>query len=102
MQAVTFWSSASPSNRRGYPPTLAVAVVAIAITTCIAANFLLAHVATLSRNKLAEIVVTRKQLWRTIAQKENAEAAAEARSDFIGMCFQISYYHSAFVVFPEL
>lgn len=27
--------------------------------------------------------MTRKQLWRTIAQKENAEAAAAARSDFI-------------------
>lgn len=47
------------------------------------ANFLLAHVATVSRNKLAEIVWTRKTLWRTIAQKENAEAAAAARSDFI-------------------
>lgn len=102
MQAVTFWSSASPSNKRGYPPTLAVAVVAIAITTCIAANFLLAHVATLSRNKLAEIVATRKQLWRTIAQKENAEAAAEARSDFIGTWSQISYdYHMAFVMSSE-
>lgn len=38
---------------------------------------------TVSRNKLAEIVLTRKKLWRTIAQKENAEAAAAARSDFI-------------------
>lgn len=47
------------------------------------ANLLLAHVATVSRNKLAEIVWTRKELWRTIAQKENAEAAAAARSDFI-------------------
>lgn len=27
--------------------------------------------------------MTRKKLWRTIAQKENAEAAAAARSDFI-------------------
>ena len=42
---------------------LAVAIGTIAIITCIAANFLLAHVATLSRNKLAEIVMTRKQLW---------------------------------------
>ncbi|KAI4174697.1 MAG: hypothetical protein LQ346_008193 [Caloplaca aetnensis] len=83
MAAVTFWSSAPPSVNRGYPPALAVAIVSIAITTCIVANFLLAHVATVSRNKLAEIVWTRKELWRTIAQKENAEAAAAARSDFI-------------------
>jgi len=83
MRAVTFWSIALPSERRGYPPELLVAVASIAITTCIAANGLLAHSATVSRNKLAEIVYTRKQLWRTIAQKENAEAAAAARSDFI-------------------
>lgn len=83
MGAVTFWSSAPPSERRGYPPALAVAIVTIAITTCTVANFLLAHVATVSRNKLAEIVWTRKELWRTIAQKENAEAATAARSDFI-------------------
>ncbi|KAL8847228.1 MAG: hypothetical protein Q9221_007714 [Calogaya cf. arnoldii] len=83
MSAVTFWSYAPPSAKRGYPPALAVAIVSIAITTCIVANFLLAHVATVSRNKLAEIVWTRKELWRTIAQKENAEAAAAARSDFI-------------------
>ncbi|KAL8725819.1 MAG: hypothetical protein Q9166_007106 [cf. Caloplaca sp. 2 TL-2023] len=83
MWATTFWSDAPPSAKRGYPPALAVAIVSIAITTCIVANFLLAHVATISRNKLAEIVWTRKTLWRTIAQKENAEAAAAARSDFI-------------------
>ncbi|KAL8685794.1 MAG: hypothetical protein Q9218_007540 [Villophora microphyllina] len=81
--AVTFWSTASPSSNRGYPPALAVAIVSIAITTCMVANFLLAHVATISRNKLAEIFWTRRTLWRTIAQKENAEAAAAARSDFI-------------------
>lgn len=132
MAAATFWSYDQPSKSRGYPPALASAIVTIAITTCIAANFLLAHVATLSRNKLAEvstcsarysvypnmvlglelcfwsnlllrdisefillphrrfltpgivqIVLTRKELWKTIAQKENAEQAAAARSDFI-------------------
>ncbi len=83
MLAVTFYSYAPPSESRGYPPALAAAIVTIAIATCIAANFLLAHVATISRNKLAEIVLTRKELWRTIAQKENAEQAAAARSDFI-------------------
>lgn len=83
MSAATFWSRAPPSSKPGYPPALAVAIVSIAITTCMVANFLLAHVATISRNKLAEIFWTRKTLWRTIAQKENAEAAAAARSDFI-------------------
>ena len=83
MAATTFRSHAQPSESRGYPPALAGAIVIIVITTCIAANLLLAHVATLSRNKLAEIVLTRKELWRTIAQKENAEQQAQAKSDFI-------------------
>ncbi|KAH6661742.1 PAS/PAC sensor hybrid histidine kinase [Halenospora varia] len=83
MRATTFWSESPPSEERGYPFALAIAIVSIAITTCIAANGLLAHDATVSRNKLAEIVWTRRKLWRTIAKKENAEAAAAARSDFI-------------------
>ena len=83
MRATTFWSFAPPSTARGYPSELAVAIVSIAIVTCFAANGLLVHVATVSRNKLAEIVWTRRKLWRTIAQKENAEAVARARSDFI-------------------
>jgi NO-binding membrane sensor protein with MHYT domain len=83
MRATSFFSTAPPSAVRGYPPALANAVVAIAFVTCIAANVLLAHSATLSRMKLAEIVTTRKALWKTIALKETAEAAARARSDFI-------------------
>ena len=83
MAAVTFWSHACPSESRGYPPALPAAIFTIAIMTCIAANLLLAHVGKTSRNKLAEIVLTRKKLWRTIAQKEKAEQAARARGDFI-------------------
>ncbi|MCJ1475227.1 hypothetical protein MMC13_003888 [Lambiella insularis] len=83
MQATTFWSYARPSETRGYPPSLAIAIVSIAIATCITANGLLAHTATVSCNKLAEIVWTRRKLWRTIAQKENAEAAMLQRSEFI-------------------
>lgn len=83
MWATTFWSRASPSEDRGYPPDLAVAVTSIGIVTCMFANGLLAHAATVARNKLAEIVQTRRRLWAAIAQKENAEAAALARSEFI-------------------
>ncbi|KIW89105.1 uncharacterized protein Z519_09957 [Cladophialophora bantiana CBS 173.52] len=83
MWATTFWSQAKPTLERGYPPDLAVAVTSIAILTCLLANGLLAHSATLARNKLAEIVHTRRKLWAAIAQKENAEAAAAVRSEFI-------------------
>ncbi|KAK3716613.1 hypothetical protein LTR37_006243 [Vermiconidia calcicola] len=83
MRAATFYSFEPPSDVRGYPPGLATAIAAVAISTCIAANLLLAHSATVSRNKLAEIVWTRRKLWMAIAQKESAETAAAARSDFI-------------------
>jgi len=83
MRAATFWSAREGSEMRGYPPALASTVIAVGGITCIAANLLLAHSATMSRNKLAEIVWTRKELWKAIAQKENAEAAAIARSEFI-------------------
>ncbi|RVX74824.1 hypothetical protein B0A52_01101 [Exophiala mesophila] len=83
MWATTFWSHAPSSEHRGYPPRLAVAVSTVAIGTCILANGLLAHSATMARNKLAEVVQTKRKLWAAIAQKENAEAAAAARSEFI-------------------
>ncbi|OAG33950.1 hypothetical protein AYO21_11903 [Fonsecaea monophora] len=83
MWATTFWTYATPTAERGYPPDLAVAVTSIAILTCLLANGLLAHSATVARNKLAEIVHTRRKLWAAIAQKENAEAAAAVRSEFI-------------------
>ncbi|QDS68955.1 hypothetical protein FKW77_008734 [Venturia effusa] len=83
MCATRFYSNSPSTETRGYPPALANAVIAIAFITCIAANVLLAHSATMSRNKLADLVVTKKELWKTIALKENAEAAARARSDFI-------------------
>ena len=83
MWATTFWSRAPETAEHGYPPNLAVAVTSIAILTCMLANGLLAHSATVARNKLAEIVQTKRKLWAAIAQKENAEAAAAARSEFI-------------------
>ncbi|KAG9240505.1 PAS/PAC sensor hybrid histidine kinase [Calycina marina] len=87
MKATTFWTTepAAPIEERGYPVQLPVAVFTVAILTCMLANGLLAHNATLSRNKLAEIVWTRKELWKTIEQKNSAEAAAAARSAFIAL-----------------
>jgi signal transduction histidine kinase len=85
MRATKFWSVEPPAAVRGYPIQLPVAVCSVAILTCMLANGLLAHSATLSRNKLAEIVWTRRELWRMNAQKENAEAAAAARTKFIAL-----------------
>lgn len=83
MYGVTFWSRQGSSEMRGYPPSLANSVVAVAGITCVVANLLLAKTATMGRDKLAEVVWTRKELWKAIAQKENAEAASQARSEFL-------------------
>ncbi|KAL1305786.1 hypothetical protein AAFC00_003951 [Neodothiora populina] len=83
MIAATFWSKQATTEQRGYPPALANSVIGVAGVTCVIANLLLTYSATASRNKLAEIVWTRKELWKAIAQKENAEAAALARSEFV-------------------
>src|ERR1700712_1804420 len=83
MYACSFWSSEPPSSRRGYPYALPVVIASVAILTCMASSGLLAHSATVARNKLAEVLYTRRRLWAAIAQKENAEAAAAARSEFI-------------------
>ncbi|KAF2672878.1 hypothetical protein BT63DRAFT_421077 [Microthyrium microscopicum] len=83
MAATSFYSTEPPSESRGFPPALAGTIVGVAFVTCIFANVLLSHSATVSRNKLAEIVWTRKELYKNIALKEHAEAAARARSEFI-------------------
>jgi NO-binding membrane sensor protein with MHYT domain len=68
MWATTFWSEAQDTTKRGYPPNLAVAVTSIAILTCLLANGLLAHSATVARNKLAEVVQTKRKLWAAIGK----------------------------------
>ncbi|KAK5072847.1 hypothetical protein LTR64_000743 [Lithohypha guttulata] len=62
MSAARFWTNAEPQEKRGYPTV---------------------HSATIARNKLTDIIRTRRKLWAALAQKEHAEAAAQARSEFI-------------------
>ncbi|TVY91644.1 Histidine protein kinase [Lachnellula willkommii] len=83
LYAATLYSRRPPSDTQTWPATLPIAIWSIAFLTCMLANGLLAHSATLSRNKLAEIVWTRRKLWRTLAEKELAEVTAATRSSFI-------------------
>lgn len=83
MSAAQFWSNAEARETRGYPTGLSVTIVCIATLTCLAANGLLVHSATVARDKLTEIIRTRRKLWAALAQKEHAEASAQARSEFI-------------------
>ena len=83
MYACTFVSTEAPSTSRGYPIELPVVIASVALFTCMASTGLLAHSATVARDRLTEVLYTRRRLWAAIAQKESAEAAAAARSEFI-------------------
>jgi signal transduction histidine kinase len=83
MYACSFWSTDEPSPKRGYPIELPIVIASVAIFTCMVSTGLLAHSATIARDKLAGVLYTRKRLWAALAQKDNAEAAAAARSEFI-------------------
>jgi signal transduction histidine kinase len=83
MYACSFWSSKAPSSTKGYPIGLPVVIASVAILTCMVSTGLLAHSAAIARDKLAEVLYTKRRLWAAIAQKENAEATAAARSEFI-------------------
>ena len=58
-------------------------IASVAIFTCMASTGLLAHSATVARDKLTEVLYTKRRLWTAIAQKESAEAATAARTKFI-------------------
>lgn len=82
MSAATFLSTAPPTTAPGYPAMLSVTIVAFAIFTCIASTTVVSHAATLSRNKLVEMIHVKQQLWRTLAQKEAVEQTVALQAEF--------------------
>ena len=48
-------------------------------------NVVLAHAAISSRNKMAEMILTKRRLWRIMAEKEAAEQANELKQQFISV-----------------
>lgn len=84
MRAASFYSTV-PSDHQAasFPIELLAAVVIAAITASFLSNVILAYMATLSRNRLAENVLIKRRAWRLLAQKEAAEQANALKSDFI-------------------
>lgn len=52
---------------------------------CVISNLVLAHSAIAARNKMAEMILTRRRLWRIMAEKEAAEQANELKQQFISV-----------------
>lgn len=83
MYACSFSSTEAPTSSTSYPIELPVTIASVALLTCLASTGLLAHSATVARNKLTDVLYTRRRLWAAITQKENAESAAAAKGQFI-------------------
>ena len=85
MAAATFYSAAAPSPTAGYPVYLPATIVTVAVVVCVLCNALLAHAALTARNRMAEMILTKRRLWRIMAEKEAAEQAIELKQQFISV-----------------
>ncbi|EKM61530.1 uncharacterized protein PHACADRAFT_248203 [Phanerochaete carnosa HHB-10118-sp] len=85
MAAATFYTRAPPSPDAGYPEYLPFAILVIAVFVCVVSNAVLAHSAIISRNRMAEVILTKRRFWRIMAEKEAAEQANELKQQFISV-----------------
>ena len=85
MWAATFYTRTPPAKDPGYPSFLSFSVLVIAIFVCVISNTVLAHSAILSRNRMAEVILTKRRIWRIMAEKEAAEQANELKQQFISV-----------------
>lgn len=87
MAAATFhtYSPPAPPGEAGYPAYLPVTIVGVAVSVCIVSNLVLAHSAITARNKMAEMILTKRRLWWIMAEKEAAEQANELKQQFISV-----------------
>ncbi|KAL4250261.1 hypothetical protein ABKN59_003107 [Abortiporus biennis] len=85
MAAATFYTRAPPNPNAAYPAYFPFTIVGIAIFVCVISNGTLAHSAISSRNRMAEMILTKRRLWRIMAEKEAAEQANELKQQFISV-----------------
>ena len=85
MAAATFYTSATPSPKAGYPAFLPFTIVGVAVLVCVLSSALLAHAALTARHRMAEMILTKRRLWRIMAEKEAAEQAIELKQQFISV-----------------
>ncbi|PCH34375.1 hypothetical protein WOLCODRAFT_87468 [Wolfiporia cocos MD-104 SS10] len=87
MAAATFYtySAPAPQGHAGYPAFLPNAIIGIAVSVCVISNVILAHNAISARNRMAEMILTKRRLWRIMAEKEAAEQANELKQQFINI-----------------
>ena len=85
MWAATFYTKSLPSLDPGYPAFLPFTVLGISVFVCVISNAVLAHSAIIARNRMAEVILTKRRIWRIMAEKEAAEQANELKQQFISV-----------------
>ena len=85
MSAATIYTKAPPSANPGYPAYLPFTIISIAIFVCVVSNAILADSAIAARVRMAEMIFTKRRLWRITAEKEAAERAKELKQQFISV-----------------
>ncbi|KAG0146668.1 hypothetical protein CROQUDRAFT_44032 [Cronartium quercuum f. sp. fusiforme G11] len=78
-------SLSPPNGHGGFTDEIPFFITGLAVCTCLLSIGLLAHTASLSRNRLAELVFTKRRLWKVRAQKLAAEGAANLKQNFISV-----------------
>ncbi|KAF3921564.1 Bacteriophytochrome [Arthrobotrys entomopaga] len=86
MSAATFTTTRPPPWDQGTIPTvLPLGVAFVAIISCLMSYVVLARTITQSRDRLAEMIVTKRKLWKVIAEKEAAERNDKVKTEFISV-----------------
>ncbi|KAF3192913.1 hypothetical protein TWF225_011699 [Orbilia oligospora] len=86
MWAATFSTTRPPPWDQGSIPTvLPLGVAFVAIISCLMSYVVLARTITQSRDRLAEMIVTKRKLWKAIAEKEAAERNDKVKTEFISV-----------------
>ncbi|EPS41853.1 hypothetical protein H072_4215 [Dactylellina haptotyla CBS 200.50] len=86
MWAATFYTTRPPPWDQGSIPTvLPLGVAFVAIISCLMSYVVLARTITQSRDRLAEMIVTKRKLWKAIAEKEAAEHNDKVKTEFISV-----------------
>ncbi|KAJ6260823.1 Hybrid signal transduction histidine kinase J [Drechslerella dactyloides] len=86
MWAATFCTTRPPPWDQGaIPAVLPLSIAFVAIISCLMSYVVLARTITQSRDRLVEMIVTKRKLWKTIAEKEAAERNDRAKTEFISV-----------------
>jgi len=75
-----------PYDENIFPPTvLPLSVAFVSIITCLLSYVVLARTVTQSRDRLVEMVMTKRKLWKALAEKEAAERNDKVKTEFISI-----------------